>query len=178
MAKLSIKIYGEPILRERAQEIEKIEPRHKTLAADMAETMYAARGIGIAANQVGSRERIAIVDVHWAETEDEPGGAQFQPRTLINPEIVEESPDEDVYNEGCLSMPEVEGDVWRPVRIRYRYTNLEGERLEKEATGMEARCILHELDHLNGALFIDRLSPEDREKMVGKLAALRRRVQG
>lgn len=178
MAKLPIKIYGEPVLRERAGEITTVEPRHRELADDMAETMYAARGIGIAANQVGSRERIVIVDVNWAESEGKAGGIKRNPRALINLEVLEEGPEEDVYNEGCLSMPEIEGDVWRTTRIRYRYVDLDGRTVEAEASGLEARCILHELDHLNGVLFIDRMEPAEREKLAGKLAALRRRVQG
>lgn len=173
MAKLEVKIYDDPVLREKARPIEKIEERHRKLAEDMIETMYESRGIGLAANQVGSTERMIIVDVTWSDR----GGKKAVPRNptvMINPEVLEESPQDDQMSEGCLSLPGIEGDVWRPLRIRYRYQDLDGQTFEKEATELEARCILHEVDHLDGVMFIDRMAPEERQRLAGQLSKLRK----
>ncbi|HPK01181.1 MAG TPA: peptide deformylase [Candidatus Sumerlaeota bacterium] len=174
MPLLPIRIYDDPILRETARPIEQVTDRLRALARDMAETMYEARGIGLAANQIGELERIIVVDVDWASR----NGRRALPRnplTLINPEILDDSVEDDVCSEGCLSIPGVEGDVWRPVRIRYRYTDLEGRTHEDEAEGLRARCIQHEIDHLNGVLFIDRMTPEERARLAGALAQIRRK---
>ena len=93
---------------------------------------------------------------------------------MLNPEILEEGAADDVLNEGCLSLPEIEGDVWRPTHIRFRYQDLAGVAIEREADGLLARCVLHEVDHLNGILFIDRLAAPERERLAGKLAKLRK----
>lgn len=168
MSALKIRIYGDPVLRETAAPIEKVEERHRRLAQEMAELMYAARGIGLAANQVGVLERIIIVDVDW--TDD---NAQRRPTVMINPEILEETVEDDVRSEGCLSIPDIEGDVWRPLGVRYRYTTLDRREVEEEARGLKARCIQHEIDHLNGVLFIDHMAADQREKLAGRLARLR-----
>lgn len=173
MSKLDIRIYGDPVLSEVAKPIEKISERHRALAVDMIETMYASNGIGLAANQVGLTERIIIVDAAWTDDEDKKNHKK-NPIAMINPEVVEEGVQDDVFCEGCLSLPEIEGDVWRPTRIKVRYTTLDGEAVEREAVKMEARCIMHEVDHLNGVLFIDRMSPDDRVKIAGKLSKLRK----
>jgi peptide deformylase len=174
MALLPITLYGETPLRETARPIEAITERHQALARDMAETMYQARGIGLAANQVGLLERIIIVDVNWNEDERKPN---LRPVAMINPEVLEESVEDEESSEGCLSLPGINGDVWRPLRIRYRYLTIHGKRVETEAEGLEARCILHEIDHLNGVLFIDRMSAAERAKLAGKLAQLRQLAQ-
>jgi peptide deformylase len=171
MPPLTIRIYGDPVLRQKAAPIEAVTDRHRQLARDMAETMYAANGIGLAANQIGLTERIVIVDVDWAADKEDANGRK--PIVMINPEVLDESIEDESESEGCLSIPTIEGDVWRPLKIRYRYRNLHGTRIEDEANGLKARCILHEIDHLNGVLFIDRLDPAEREKIAGKLAALR-----
>ena len=176
MAKLEIKIYDDPVLREKAKPIERIEERHRQLARDMAETMYDSRGIGLAANQVGVTERMIVVDVTWSERDGKKAQA-FNPTAMINPEVIEEGTRDEVSSEGCLSLPELEGDVWRPTRIRYRYQDLEGNVVEREATDLLARCIMHEIDHLDGILFIDRMSPEKRQKLAGKLTKLRQSRQ-
>lgn len=173
MSKLEIRIYGDPVLHEVARPIEQITPRHRELAVDMIETMYASNGIGLAANQIGVAERIVIVDTGWAGK----NGKKAQPRNplvMINPEVIQEGVQDDVYSEGCLSLPEIEGDVWRPVRIKVRYQTLEGETVEREAAELEARCMMHEIDHLNGILFIDRIAPDERERLAGRLAQLRK----
>jgi peptide deformylase len=176
MAKLEIKIYDDPVLREKARPIKRIEERHKQLARDMAETMYGARGIGLAANQVGATERLIVVDVTWSER-DGKKAQPLSPTVMINPEVLEEGTRDELSSEGCLSLPELEGDVWRTTRIRYRYQDLEGNVVEQEATDLLARCVLHEIDHLDGILFIDRMSPDGRERLAGKLAKLRKSRQ-
>jgi peptide deformylase len=171
MPPLSIRLYGDPMLRQQARPIQQVTDRHRQLARDMAETMYEAKGVGLAANQVGHLERLIVADTEWADDKSEP--QVRKPIVMINPEILDESVEDDAVSEGCLSLPEIEGDVWRPVRIRYRYLDAQGNAVEAEATGLKARCILHEIDHLNGVLFIDHLAPDAREKLAGKLTALR-----
>jgi peptide deformylase len=161
---VDIYIYDDPVLRKQARPIETITDRHRELARDMAETMYAARGIGLAGPQVGVLERIIVVDVDWSHPEEGKPDRK-RPLTLINPEIMEESVEDDVYAEGCLSIPGLEGDVWRPVAIKVRYRTLDDETLELDCEEMLARCIQHEIDHLNGVLFIDRMPPAERRKL-------------
>lgn len=176
MAKLDVRIYGDPVLHETARPITRITERHRQLAQEMIETMYAKRGIGLAANQVGITERMIVVDTTWAER----NGRKPQPKNptvMINPVVLEEGVEDDVYSEGCLSLPEIEGDVWRPTQIRFRYQTLEGETIEREAVELEARCVMHEVDHLDGILFIDRMAPDERERMAGKLQRLRKSQQ-
>jgi peptide deformylase len=173
MGRLEVRLYGDPVLHETARPITQITDEHKKLAADMAETMYESRGIGLAANQVGITERIIVVDVFWSEKRNkQPQGRN--PIAMINPEILEEGIEDDVLAEGCLSLPEIEGDVWRPTEIKVRYQTLDGKIVERTATELEARCIQHEIDHVNGILFIDRMAADAREKLAGKLAKLRK----
>jgi peptide deformylase len=131
----------------------------RALMDDMLETMYAAPGIGLAAPQIGVTARIIVMDL---AKEDEPRA----PRFFVNPEIVWASEDLAPYEEGCLSVPEVFDEVTRPARVRLTYLNYAGERVEEEAEGLYAVCIQHEIDHLNGVLFIDRLSRLKRERAV------------
>ena len=145
MAVLDIRVLGDPILRERTKPLPHVTDDLRSLVADMFETMYAAEGIGLAAPQVGRKERVFIMDV------DE------NPLTMINPEIVEHEGTERA-EEGCLSIPEIFGDVDRATRIVVRATDLDGETVEIELTDLAARCVQHELDHLDGKLFIDYLS--------------------
>lgn len=161
---MDIYIYDDPVLRKKAKAIKTITDRHHTLAKEMAETMYTASGIGLAGPQVGVLERIIVVDVEWSRA-DEENPTPKRPIPMINPEILEESIEDDVYTEGCLSIPGLEGDVWRPVAIRVRYTTLEGKTVEREAEGLFARCIQHEIDHLDGVLFIDRMPRAERRKL-------------
>lgn len=174
MPPLPIRIYGDEVLSRTAIPVERVTDEIRRLAADMIETMYHANGIGIAANQVGSLDRIAIVDVEWARAEDE-GRRQGtrNPIVMVNPEVLEESIEDESYDEGCLSLPGITGEVWRPKTIRVRYSTLEGEVVEREATDLFARCIQHEVDHLNGVLFIDRMSKARRLLLVRSLRRLR-----
>lgn len=176
MSRLRIYLYDDPVLRQVAQPVKKITDKTRQLAADMIETMYDARGVGLAANQVGALERVITVDTDWSEKRNAKP-APRNPLVLINPEILEESAEDESSSEGCLSLPEIEGDVWRSLRIRFRYMDLDGNTHEEEATGLKARCIQHEVDHLNGVLFIDRMAPESRLELAGQLARLREKAK-
>jgi peptide deformylase len=143
---LPLRVLGDPILREETKPVTVITEDVKRLIDDMFETMYAARGIGLAAPQVGRSERLAIVDV-----DDEP-------MVLINPEILESSRATEKAEEGCLSIPDVYGDVERPSVVRIRAMDGDGNVFEREATGLLARCMQHEIDHLHGKMFIDYMS--------------------
>ena len=145
MAILDIRVLGDPVLREQTRPIAEVTEEVQQLLNDLFETMYAAQGIGLAAPQVGRRERIAVIDV------DE------QPLVFINPEIL--SRDSSARDEeGCLSIPEVYGEVERPAEVTVRALDREGNPFELSASGLLARCIQHEIDHLDGKLFIDYLS--------------------
>ena len=145
MAVLDIRVLGDPILRERTESLPHVTEELRSLVADMFETMYAAEGIGLAAPQVGRKARVFVMDV------DE------NPLTMINPVIIEQEGKERA-EEGCLSIPEIFGDVDRATRIVVRATDLDGNSLEIELTDLAARCVQHELDHLDGKLFIDYMS--------------------
>jgi len=172
--------------------VEEITPEIRTLVADMFETMYDAPGIGLAAIQIGVPKRVVTLDVakrapaEEAEDEgakDEEGESvqekrDAQPRNpmaFINPEITWSSEDFSVYEEGCLSIPEYYEEVERPASIRVSYTDLEGEKQEIEADGLLATCLQHEIDHLNGVLFIDHLSRLKRERVTKRFAKQARR---
>jgi len=145
VAVLDIRVLGDPILRERTAPTPAVTEDVRVLVENMFETMYAAEGIGLAAPQVGRSERVFVMDV------DE------NPLALINPEIVQKEGSERA-EEGCLSIPEIFGDVERATRVVARAIDLEGKPFEVEMTGLAARCIQHELDHLDGKLFIDYMS--------------------
>lgn len=167
MALLPILEYPHPGLRKVAQRVEQFDDTLRQLVADMFETMYAAPGIGLAATQVDVYQRIAVVDV--SEGKD-------QPLVLINAEILEASGVEEM-EEGCLSIPGVHEKVARKERVKVRYQDLEGVERELEADGLLAVCIQHELDHLEGRLFIDHLSPLKRERALKKYEKLRKRAR-
>jgi peptide deformylase len=133
----------------------------RALAQDMLDTMYDAPGVGLAAIQIGVPKRVITMDVSKDENER-------HPMVLIDPEIVWASEEKRVYEEGCLSIPEYYEEVERPDRVRFRYTTLDGESVEQEAEGLMATCVQHEIDHLNGVLFIDHLSKLKRDRVVTK----------
>ena len=133
----------------------------RTLVRDMLDTMYDAPGVGLAAIQIGVQKRVITMDVSKDEKER-------RPLVLINPEILWVSEEKRPYEEGCLSIPEYYEEVERPDRVRFRYTNLDGESVEQEADGLMATCVQHEIDHLNGVLFIDHLSRLKRERAIKK----------
>jgi peptide deformylase len=140
-------------LREVSTPIEKITDEIRELANDMAEVMYDEPGIGLAAPQVGQIVRLIVVDTEWTAEDD----AEQSPLVLVNPEIVEHS-GQITWSEGCLSVPDFEADVSRASHVKLRASNLEGEDLEIDASELQAVCFQHEIDHLDGVLFIDRIS--------------------
>jgi peptide deformylase len=150
-------------LRLVSKPIEKVTSEIRALADDMFETMYEAPGIGLAAIQIAVPQRLITMDL---SKKDETG----KPRVFINPEIVWSSEETSVYEEGCLSIPEYYEEVERPATVRFRFTDLDGKAHEEEATGLFATCIQHEIDHLNGKLFIDYISKLKRDRVTKKFA--------
>jgi peptide deformylase len=166
MSLLPIRIYPDPVLRVRCRPIESFDQELARLAANMVETMHAAPGIGLAANQVGVESRIAVVDLSVGEREEDL-------LVLVNPELLaEQGEDEDV--EGCLSIPDYTDKVTRPLVVRVRAADLRGKSFEIEAEGQLARAIQHEIDHLDGRLFTDRLHGLRRERARRMLKRLER----
>jgi peptide deformylase len=162
----------DPILRQISKPVEVFDDELKTLVADMFETMYAAPGIGLAAVQVGVPIRLLVIDLQ--ESEEEGGEPVRDPRVFINPEILWHSDDEVPYTEGCLSVPEQYAEVMRPDKIRARWQDANGKTYEEEIDGLLAVCLQHEMDHLNGVLFIDHLSRLKRDMVLKKLAKWRK----
>lgn len=148
-------------LRLISKPVEKITPDIRTLVDDMFQTMYDAPGIGLAAIQVAVPLRLITMDLSRKEGEKEP-------RVFINPEILASSDEMSVYEEGCLSIPEYYEEVERPARVRVRFMDLEGVTREEDAEGLYATCIQHEIDHLNGVLFVDYLSKLKRDRVMKK----------
>ncbi len=162
MAVRRILLLGEEALRDPGVEVEAFDDELSVLVEDMLETMYFAEGIGLAAPQIGVSRRVCVLDLH---DEDNPEGGRW---VLVNPVIVESSDEEDKSTEGCLSIPEMEEVVARPARVTVRGFDAEGETVEVEADGLLARALQHEIDHLDGILFIDRLSAFKRRALLKK----------
>jgi len=165
---LPIYIYNQSVLRKKAKPVRAADRSLTTLAADMLETMHQASGIGLAANQVGSLQRIIVVDL--SEMEDYPDAP---PLAMLNPEVVAEE-GRLVIEEGCLSIPDIREEVERAEKIHVRYHDLQFTPREIEADGLLARVILHEIDHLNGVLFIDHIGAVKRKLLRGRLNKLDR----
>jgi peptide deformylase len=176
--------YGDPILRAKGRQIEEIDDRIRELAANMIETMHAAHGVGLAAQQVGEDLQLTVLDV--SAVEDRPSmlkldGTDVDPKTamplvLINPEI-ELLGETEVGVEGCLSFPEITGEIERAQSVRVRAQNLEGDTTEFEAGGLLARAIQHEHDHLHGILFIDRMKSAAKAALSSRLRRLQKEAQ-
>ena len=162
----------DPRLRQISSPVEEVTDEIRELVADMFETMYAAPGIGLAAIQVGVPKRILVIDLQ--EPDEEGGEAVRDPHVFINPEILEASEQEVPYTEGCLSVPDQYAEVDRPDRIRARWLDIDGKVREQEIEGLLATCLQHEMDHLNGILFIDHLSRLKRDMILRKLAKQRK----
>ena len=163
MALLPILTAPDPRLKKKAKPAEKVDDGIRQLMADMLETMYVAPGIGLAAPQVGVLKRVLVLDV----------AREGEPRTplkIVNPEIVWVSDDDSVYEEGCLSVPEHYAEVVRPRAVKVRYLDETGAAREIDADGLLATCLQHEIDHLDGVLFIDHLSALKRNMLLRKLA--------
>jgi peptide deformylase len=170
MAVREILILPDKRLRLVSEPVKTIDREIKTVVADMFDTMYDAPGIGLAAIQVGVPRRIVTMDL--AKKEDE----EKQPRVFINPEILWKSEEKAIYEEGCLSIPEFYEEVERPAQVRVKYLDLDGREQEVEASGLLATCLQHEIDHLNGVLFIDHISRLKRERVVKKFAKAAKRA--
>jgi peptide deformylase len=160
-------------LRLVSKPIEKVTAEVRKLADDMFETMYDAPGIGLAAIQVAQPVRLITMDL---AKPDQEGERAPQPRVFINPEIIAASEELSVYEEGCLSIPEYYEEVERPARVRVRFTDLDGKVYEEDADGLFATCIQHEIDHLNGVLFVDYLSKLKRDRVLKKFAKAAKRA--
>ena len=169
MALLPILVAPDPRLKKVAAPVETVDAEVRRLAADMLETMYEAPGIGLAAPQVGVPKRLIVVDVA-------PEGSQPAPHVLINPQLTWVSEEDATYNEGCLSLPEHYADVARPRAIKLTYLDRQGEPRKLEAEGLLATCIQHEIDHLDGILFVDHISALKRNMILRKL--LKAKKQG
>jgi peptide deformylase len=165
----------DPLLRQKSTPVDTVDDELRALIADMFETMYAAPGIGLAAIQVGVPKRVLVIDLQ--EPLEEGGDPVRDPRVFINPEIIEHSEREVPYTEGCLSVPDQFADVDRPDRIRARWLDEQGEQHEEVIEGLLATCLQHEMDHLEGILFIDHLSRLKREMILKKLAKQRKEQQ-
>lgn len=175
MATLPICIYGDEVLRKKAQPVTQITPELVQLAHDMLETMYKAPGIGLAAPQIGRNIRLVVIDITREDDEAR------DPIILFNPEILPAAGEVPSvpYEEGCLSVPDVFADVMRPERIDVRYQNENGESVErKDVEGLLARCIQHEVDHLNGVLFVDKISAADRAMNQSRLRKMAKSRKG
>ena len=168
MSILDLRVLGDPILRQETTPVEAVTDELRQLIDDMFATMHKAKGIGLAAPQVGRTERIAVVDVQG----DAP------PLALVNPQIVSTSPDTTRSEEGCLSIPDVFGDVVRPERVVVRALDRDGVAFELEASDLLARCLQHEIDHLHGKLFIDYLSVLKRRSAMTQWAKIKDRYPG
>ena len=155
------------VLKQKSAPVERVDDGLRALMDDMLETMYAAPGIGLAAIQVGHPIRVIVMDL----SRDEEAKA---PRHFINPEILEVSEELFSYEEGCLSVPEIYDAVERPARVRLRYQNYQGETVEEWAEDLYAVCIQHEMDHLEGVLFIDHLSRLKRDRAIAKVKKAKR----
>jgi peptide deformylase len=173
MALREIIILPDKQLRLVSKPIEKVTPEIRRLADDMFETMYDAPGIGLAAIQIAQPVRLITMDL---AKKTEEGETKPQPRVFINPEILSRSDDMSVYEEGCLSIPEYYEEVERPARVRVRFVDLDGKVHEEDAEGLYATCIQHEIDHLNGVLFIDYLSKLKRDRVNKKFSKAAKRA--
>lgn len=180
MAVLEILEIPDPRLRDVAQPIPEVNDEVRALAADMLETMYAAHGIGLAATQLGITRRILVIDLQERVSEGEEaegeGKQARNPHVVINPELLWVSDELAVYNEGCLSIPEQYAEVERPARCRVRWLDEKGESHEEELDGLMATCMQHEIDHLDGILFIDHISRLKRNMIVKKLDKMRKKA--
>lgn len=170
MAILPLVIAPDIRLNTASTPVPEVNDEVRDLLDDMVDTMYFSRGIGLAAVQVGAMVRVIVVDVNWREDED----ATRKALKLVNPELVWTSDDAAIYKEGCLSFPEQYSDVARPTQCRVRYLDEDGKSQEIEARGLLATCLQHEIDHINGIVFVDHISRLKRDMILKKLAKLKK----
>jgi len=162
MSQRNIVIEPDPILRKTSDTLEKVDDELRILLDDMLETMYAAPGIGLAAVQIGILKRLIVIDISKDKEKK-------NPIFLINPEIISKSKNTSIYEEGCLSLPGHFAEIERPEECQIKYVDYDGKKQEMKANGLLATCIQHEIDHLNGILFIDYLSKLKKDMIVKKL---------
>ena len=162
MSRRNIVIEPDPILRKKSVILEKVDDELRILLDDMLETMYSAPGIGLAAVQIGILKRLIVIDISKDKEKK-------NPIFLINPEIISKSKNTSIYEEGCLSLPGHFAEIERPEECQIRYIDYDGKKKEMKANGLLATCIQHEIDHLNGILFIDYLSKLKKDMIVKKL---------
>ena len=181
---LRVTQYGEPILRKVGTAITEFDADLAQLADDMVDTMYDEEGIGLAAQQIGKAIQLFVMDVRPPEGEQPAFDYRFdgkqppldliRPMALANPKVSIIDSSKDVYEEGCLSFPDVRGKVTRPIGVRCEFQDTEGNSHILDATGLLGRCILHESDHLNGELFIDRMDKRDLQRMTPRIKKIKR----
>ena len=181
---LRVTQYGEPILRKVGTAITEFDADLAQLADDMVDTMYDEEGIGLAAQQIGKAIQLFVMDVRPPEGEQPAFDYRFDgkqppldlimPMALANPKVSIIDSSKDVYEEGCLSFPDVRGKVTRPIGVRCEFQDTEGNSHILDATGLLGRCILHESDHLNGELFIDRMDKRDLQRMTPRIKKIKR----
>jgi peptide deformylase len=175
MTVLPIVLAPDPLLKQKSLPVAEITSEVRRLAADMFETMYASNGVGLSAVQVGVLTRLIVVDVEWGSsryaTEEAPAmpAKKGNPITMINPEIVQFSPELRVYDEGCLSFPAQYSEVERPDIITVEYMDLDGNTQRLQADGLLSTCIQHEIDHMNGVVFVDHISRIKRKMILRKV---------
>ena len=170
MTKRTILLHPDPRLKAVCDPVDAFDKDLRALADDMLETMYDAPGIGLAAPQVGVMNRMLVMDC----VQDDLAAAE--PMVLINPRVIDASTDLNVYDEGCLSIPDQYAEVERPARVKVEWSDLDGKTVQKEFDGLWATCVQHEIDHLNGKLFIDYLKPLKRQMITRKMQKLKREI--
>ncbi len=168
--KRKILIEPDPILRKKSESLEKVDDDVRKLSHDLLETMYNAPGIGLAAVQVGILKRIIVIDISKDEKKKDP-------LFLINPEIISRSKETSIYEEGCLSLPGQFAEIERPAKCHLKYVNYDGKEKELKAEGLLATCIQHEIDHLNGVLFVDYLSKLKKDMIIKKLLKHKKEIE-
>jgi peptide deformylase len=180
---LEIVIYGHPVLRQKGKRVDRVTPEIRRLAEDMIETMHAANGVGLAAQQIGRAIKLTVVDVRDTERPSEifvNGTAQdfaaWMPMVLVNPTITH-SKGEAVGTEGCLSVPDISAEIKRAARITVHAQTLDGVLIAFDCTGLLARATQHEIDHLNGILFVDRMDAATRVSLSGKLKKMQKETR-
>ena len=174
MSVLNILEVPDPGLRAVAKPVAQVDDAVRAIVADMFDTMYDARGIGLAATQVGIERRIVVIDLQEPESDAEDAKPVRTPMVFVNPELVSVSEETALYNEGCLSIPDQYAEVERPARCRVKWLDGEGAPQEGDFDGLLSTCIQHEIDHLNGVLFIDHISRLKRDMVLKKLAKARK----
>ncbi|ESQ75101.1 peptide deformylase [Asticcacaulis sp. AC402] len=164
-----------PVLKQVSKPVDKVDDDLRRLMDDMLETMYDAPGIGLAAVQIGEPIRVIVMDLQEKPEGAEPDAEGIKkPRYFVNPEIIWKSEEVAPYEEGCLSVPEIYDEVLRPAKVRLKYLDYNGNEVEEDADGLFAVCIQHEMDHLEGTLFIDHLSKLKRDRAITKVKKLTR----